>query len=171
MASSSVTDAPILHSAFFFLMIRRPPRSTLFPYTTLFRSRPDAHVDRRRLRSPHRVRRLADDVSAGGRATRGTRDPAQRRQGPRVHGLDLLRGSARPADRARVLPFRAAVWPHARGRAARGAQDPLPARRLPHRRGPRHRRDRGNRQAVTSVVVARPIAEAPLLRTGRSTWP
>src|SRR3712207_7407805 len=26
---------------FFFLMIRRPPRSTLFPYTTLFRSRLD----------------------------------------------------------------------------------------------------------------------------------
>src|SRR5258708_24920550 len=30
----------VLHvSCFFFLMIRRPPRSTLFPYTTLFRSR------------------------------------------------------------------------------------------------------------------------------------
>src|SRR5690606_41213570 len=29
---------------FFFLMIRRPPRSTLFPYTTLFRS-PDNSVD------------------------------------------------------------------------------------------------------------------------------
>src|SRR5690349_22833031 len=28
-----------LHSLFFFLLIRRPPRSTLFPYTTLFRSR------------------------------------------------------------------------------------------------------------------------------------
>src|SRR3954466_16435436 len=27
---------------FFFLMIRRPPRSTLFPYTTLFRSPPCA---------------------------------------------------------------------------------------------------------------------------------
>src|SRR5258708_29867548 len=27
-----------LTSLFFFLMIRRPPRSTLFPYTTLFRS-------------------------------------------------------------------------------------------------------------------------------------
>src|SRR5256885_10990840 len=27
-----------LSSFFFFLMIRRPPRSTLFPYTTLFRS-------------------------------------------------------------------------------------------------------------------------------------
>src|SRR3712207_6955916 len=26
------------HCVFFFLMIRRPPRSTLFPYTTLFRS-------------------------------------------------------------------------------------------------------------------------------------
>src|SRR5260221_12045748 len=28
--------------SFFFLMIRRPPRSTLFPYTTLFRSGADA---------------------------------------------------------------------------------------------------------------------------------
>src|SRR3712207_7147506 len=27
-------------SLFFFLMIRRPPRSTLFPYTTLFRAHP-----------------------------------------------------------------------------------------------------------------------------------
>src|SRR6266487_5690174 len=29
---------PLSSSFFFFLMIRRPPRSTLFPYTTLFRS-------------------------------------------------------------------------------------------------------------------------------------
>ena len=28
----------VLYIYFFFLMIRRPPRSTLFPYTTLFRS-------------------------------------------------------------------------------------------------------------------------------------
>src|SRR5436309_11641523 len=28
----------LLYIIFFFLMIRRPPRSTLFPYTTLFRS-------------------------------------------------------------------------------------------------------------------------------------
>src|ERR1043166_8282876 len=34
--SSSPTSAP--SPSFFFLMIRRPPRSTLFPYTTLFRS-------------------------------------------------------------------------------------------------------------------------------------
>src|SRR5256885_13734547 len=33
----SIGDA--LYLLFFFLMIRRPPRSTLFPYTTLFRSR------------------------------------------------------------------------------------------------------------------------------------
>src|ERR1039457_7466464 len=32
----------LLCNYFFFLMIRRPPRSTLFPYTTLFRS----HIDR-----------------------------------------------------------------------------------------------------------------------------
>src|SRR6266404_9189792 len=30
----------VFRSPFFFLMIRRPPRSTLFPYTTLFRSPP-----------------------------------------------------------------------------------------------------------------------------------
>src|SRR6266540_4808608 len=28
----------VFYTFFFFLMIRRPPRSTLFPYTTLFRS-------------------------------------------------------------------------------------------------------------------------------------
>src|SRR5438876_1949368 len=31
---------------FFFLMIRRPPRSTLFPYTTLFRSQRGIAVER-----------------------------------------------------------------------------------------------------------------------------
>src|SRR5690349_23904409 len=52
-------------------MIRRPPRSTLFPYTTLFRSRParaDAGAGRRDLRirsrrqaiAPHRAARAAD---------------------------------------------------------------------------------------------------------------
>src|SRR6266536_3192437 len=36
----------LLICRFFFLMIRRPPRSTLFPYTTLFRSRRGADVER-----------------------------------------------------------------------------------------------------------------------------
>src|SRR6266511_4624965 len=33
-----VSSSNHLNFIFFFLMIRRPPRSTLFPYTTLFRS-------------------------------------------------------------------------------------------------------------------------------------
>src|ERR1039458_10803685 len=33
-----LSEAPSGRGVFFFLMIRRPPRSTLFPYTTLFRS-------------------------------------------------------------------------------------------------------------------------------------
>src|SRR5688572_31604793 len=57
----------------FFLMIRRPPRSTLFPYTTLFRSvqlgwrsgwteRVSAIARRRRRgrRHPHRLQRLGE---------------------------------------------------------------------------------------------------------------
>src|SRR5690606_41760071 len=35
-----LTTIPFSLSFFFFFMIRRPPRSTLFPYTTLFRSSP-----------------------------------------------------------------------------------------------------------------------------------
>src|SRR5437899_6403856 len=37
---------------FFFLMIRRPPRSTLFPYTTLFRSTPPCIRRRRAVPTP-----------------------------------------------------------------------------------------------------------------------
>src|SRR3712207_7213238 len=45
---------------FFFLMIRRPPRSTLFPYTTLFRSDPLLHS------IEHRFQTLAEpQLSAG----------------------------------------------------------------------------------------------------------
>src|SRR2546422_11136337 len=41
-------DSPaLLRGRFFFLMIRRPPRSTLFPYTTLFRSRENEERHRR----------------------------------------------------------------------------------------------------------------------------
>src|SRR2546428_8289673 len=38
-------------------MIRRPPRSTLFPYTTLFRSRPAGHPPRARTRDLCRAER------------------------------------------------------------------------------------------------------------------
>src|SRR5260221_13878808 len=36
--STPIGPVKLLMLNFFFLMIRRPPRSTLFPYTTLFRS-------------------------------------------------------------------------------------------------------------------------------------
>src|SRR2546426_5209594 len=61
----------LLFLSFFFLMIRRPPRSTLFPYTTLFRS-------------PRR------------RGTRGARrGPEERRRGRANHRSDLARARAR----------------------------------------------------------------------------
>src|SRR5262249_61936621 len=53
------SSLPSLFSILFFLILRRPPRSPLFPYTTLFRSRQaagrvrrgrGAHGDRRRRR-------------------------------------------------------------------------------------------------------------------------
>src|SRR5947209_16474217 len=37
----------MLFTVFFFFMIRRPPRSTLFPYTTLFRSHAERDVVQR----------------------------------------------------------------------------------------------------------------------------
>src|SRR3712207_9147213 len=59
-------------SFFFFLMIRRPPRSTLFPYTTLFRSvdghtrlllrlEPTVHVELRVRRLDEQRGQRADD--------------------------------------------------------------------------------------------------------------
>src|SRR3989440_1214108 len=56
-------DFPLALSLFFFfLMIRRPPRSTLFPYTTLFRSR-GVFVEARPQPAP--VEQVADDPGRG----------------------------------------------------------------------------------------------------------
>src|SRR3712207_7862948 len=60
----------------FFLMIRRPPRSTLFPYTTLFRSHP---------------RR---DAALSSQA-RGREGPLDRRRGPRRAPAPLLPDAGR----------------------------------------------------------------------------
>src|SRR5438105_10212270 len=54
-------------------MLRRPPRSTLFPYTTLFRSRPDGRI---RVDPGHGLRQPIPDVLRGrglGRAGEGDR--------------------------------------------------------------------------------------------------
>src|SRR5437762_14374298 len=56
---------------FFFLMIRRPPRSTLFPYTTLFRSVDRAHCGRRRSGCAAGIGRDEDRCRRPGAAPRG----------------------------------------------------------------------------------------------------
>src|SRR6267143_3101476 len=53
-------------TSFFFLMIRRPPRSTLFPYTTLFRSP-------RRPRLPREAHALAGGSGSRRRGRRARR--------------------------------------------------------------------------------------------------
>src|SRR5216683_6022771 len=57
----------LLFFSFFFLMIRRPPRSTLFPYTTLFRSHPRRApantTPRTRRRIPRRWMRSEEHTS------------------------------------------------------------------------------------------------------------
>src|SRR5438132_10056793 len=63
---------------FFLLMIRRPPRSTLFPYTTLFRSR----VHRRSL-APSRGAFRAGPRQRGARAERVLRGRLEEPQGDR----------------------------------------------------------------------------------------
>src|SRR2546426_6392734 len=63
-------------------MIRRPPRSTLFPYTTLFRSKPCTYDEKRR------------------RAETSRRDVAQHRRGEASSARPGLRRSGRGLARA-----------------------------------------------------------------------
>src|SRR3712207_8843561 len=76
-------------NVFFFLMIRRPPRSTLFPYTTLFRSRVW-------LVEP-RDDEVADEDERGGEHG----DGYQGAHGARLHRAIVSSAGARPADRQR----------------------------------------------------------------------
>src|SRR3989442_3283086 len=62
------------HILFFFLMIRRPPRSTLFPYTTLFRSR--------RLQGARRVPLPDGQLGLRGHGDGARRDPRRERADP-----------------------------------------------------------------------------------------
>src|SRR2546426_8809536 len=83
-------------------MIRRPPRSTLFPYTTLFRSLPFQARRRIRQREPDRVvQELPRDDGPA------QRPPVRDASGVRG-GRGRARASVRPPDRAggarRALP-------------------------------------------------------------------
>src|SRR2546425_13006361 len=96
-------------------MIRRPPRSTLFPYTTLFRSvRGDAAGAGRR--APVRPR-VGPALQLGGRAAPEGHLPALAREvrarDPRRHRLDGAvphtfianrRGQVRPGSSGTVVP-------------------------------------------------------------------
>src|SRR6266540_7103789 len=82
---------------FFFLMIRRPPRSTLFPYTTLFRSQPEAAQAEPRLPRPGAAavaaqpappRRGAPRAACGRHRRRGGRLPGARLMDPAARGLE-----------------------------------------------------------------------------------
>src|SRR2546430_16167433 len=67
--SESINSALAFHDAlFFFLMIRRPPRSTLFPYTTLFRSPADHGAEPKR--DGHRDLHPGRDEDRGGHRAR-----------------------------------------------------------------------------------------------------
>src|SRR5256885_17245058 len=63
---------------FFFLMIRRPPRSTLFPYTTLFRSTLTGNICRNSPNGKHEPAiqgslDTSERISGGSRATTSER--------------------------------------------------------------------------------------------------
>src|SRR6266508_3461948 len=99
-------------SVFFFLMIRRPPRSTLFPYTTLFRPSPlpDARVARRR--APPVVPGI---LLSSGAAVAGDRSVRRDRVQSLLHGPRRLqpgggqagqRGGPAPARNLRQSPRR-----------------------------------------------------------------
>src|ERR1039457_7696304 len=77
---------------FFFLMIRRPPRSTLFPYTTLFRSHDVGLLGRCELDTAI--------VAVQARLDTTPRRESIRRAGPRQM-VDPLGGRCRPAREGR----------------------------------------------------------------------
>src|SRR5690348_10424155 len=63
-AQHSISPADcVMHPTFFFLMIRPPPRSTLFPYTTLFRSQPSLLGRRRMENIEQRVKKIVAERS------------------------------------------------------------------------------------------------------------
>src|SRR5215813_15675358 len=88
---------PVLRPFFFFLMIRRPPRSTLFPYTTLFRSYEASHS---RL-TPLSSRCATVGPAMGhGRGHRGGQSDAQKEAQHRAHASRARAGQRQSGRRA-----------------------------------------------------------------------
>src|SRR5205085_10656291 len=57
----------------FFLMIRRPPRSTLFPYTTLFRSFKSDYFPMEKMASPEMIAAIQGNAKPPEKTVAGTR--------------------------------------------------------------------------------------------------
>src|SRR2546426_2914309 len=95
-------------------MIRRPPRSTLFPYTTLFRSRRGDAAQDRGLPPDDRAARVALEPDAGLRSRRGpiAGIVGAGRRAARPLGADALVQAV--AEPARVLPGRRRAVPEAK---------------------------------------------------------
>src|SRR2546426_10151899 len=112
-------------------MIRRPPRSTLFPYTTLFRSGP--------ARARDRAAAASAVLLAGGRGVRADRPAVVHRGLDPRPGVPVLRGRARDAaarDDRNVPPHRPLLvfLPHRPG--SRVPVDPAGACAPAHPAGP-----------------------------------
>src|SRR5882762_9437080 len=134
----------------FFLMIRRPPRYTLFPYTTLFRSR----RGRGHRRSPGRRARLPGH-------------PAGRRNNPDAGCRADAGARARlPGDGARRAPAGGRAW-RTPGRRQRQSGGRARARRhrhrggsgAPHARRARHRARQPARAAAVLMSVPRDVRQ------------
>src|SRR6266542_2298838 len=88
---------------FFFLMIRRPPRSTLFPYTTLFRShRLVADADRPALAAFVSELFAPQLAAVGWDAAQGEGDIARLRRAAAVRGLGIVSRDPRVVAEARA---------------------------------------------------------------------
>src|SRR2546425_13108185 len=83
-------------------MIRRPPRSTLFPYTTLFRSGVAAH----RLELQDILVEVTRPVEIQCRET-DVREPLVRHRGPSFQRSTRSSGFVEPDDQCTTLPERA----------------------------------------------------------------
>src|SRR2546425_7430351 len=79
-------------------MIRRPPRSTLFPYTTLFRSLPEARFPSSRSKAPRPAPARTQEEARSRPAAEGAPAPAraqeEARPRPAAEGAPLPRQAA-----------------------------------------------------------------------------
>src|SRR5215204_3530561 len=122
---------------FFFLMIRRPPRSTLFPYTTLFRSRgagpPPSLAGRQRDRAGPNPGPDLDPRHRPAPPRQGRSAPWAAPPGPldRHLGPDLRAAAARPLRRRRAGPLLRCAG--AGGAAGNAPRPPRPAAAAPAR--------------------------------------